>query len=1117
MKRSDPGPRIYNLFPLLAGAIAEWRRHLPRIAELGFDWVYVNPFHYPGFSGSLYAVKDYYRLNPLFAEASGKRPETLLREFTDAAAVQGLGVMMDLVVNHTAKDAVLVEQHPGWYCRDDDGDIRSPSAIDPADARNVTVWGDLAEIDYRERPEREEIVNYWQDLIRRHVALGFRGFRCDAAYKVPVSVWKEVIAAGRAESEDVIFAAETLGCRLEEVQELQSAGFDYLFNSAKWWDFRADWLLEQYESHRAIAPSISFPESHDTDRLAAELERQGVVEPERIERAYRQRYLFAAAFSSGVMMPMGFEYGFRRRLDVVETRPDWWEEKRFDLSEFIAEANRAKAATPALNIEGPQRRIAAAGSRIAALLRETGAVDGAGWALTLINPDLDRPQELPRAALGPERARIASAIEVTPGRRGRRLHGEGPLRLDGGEARLFTDRLRTPVSDMPVRRPGPAEVKLAIEHPVIIESVKPEIDCGRHPVKREVGDALEVEATIFKEGHDRLAAVLLLRAEDEEGWREYPMRLVNPGLDRWVGAAPLERNTRYRYTIEAWPDAFESWREEIGKKRGAGQRVALELIEGRALLEGALSRAPEGDRRRLRAALEAFDAAESEEARAHAMLGEELGAAMARNPDRAHASRYRRELGVVVDRVAARFAAWYEIFPRSQGAEPGRGATFKEAARRLPEIREMGFDVLYLTPIHPIGRTHRKGPNNSLEPGPNDPGSPYAIGSSEGGHTAVHPELGTIEDFRDFVAAAAAHGLEIALDFAIQCSPDHPWIREHPEWFQFRPDGSIRHAENPPKKYQDIVNVNFYGPHQDALWRELRDTVLFWVEQGVKTFRVDNPHTKPVPFWEWMIGEVQSRHPEVVFLSEAFTRPPMLKKLAKLGFTQSYTYFTWRNFKRELTEYLTDLTQGEAKDYLRPNFFANTPDILPTFLQQGGRPAFKIRLVLAATLSSVYGIYSGFELCENRAVPGKEEYDRSEKYEHKVWDWDRPGNIKELVCAINRIRRENPALQELGNLRFYEADDENVLFYGKMTHAGDNVIMIAVNLDPFEAHEGRIEFPLSEMGIGEDDTFEAEELLSGARHLWRGALQRVRLDPEQPAAIFRIHRWTRIDYQSPCF
>jgi starch synthase (maltosyl-transferring) len=507
---------------------------------------------------------------------------------------------------------------------------------------------------------------------------------------------------------------------------------------------------------------------------------------------------------------------------------------------------------------------------------------------------------------------------------------------------------------------------------------------------------------------------------------------------------------------------------------------------------------------RLVTLLEAFESAD-EDARSALLLDEQLGQIMARTHDRSHASRYRRELEVIVDRTAARFAAWYELFPRSQGTVPGRGATFRDVIRRLPEIEALGFDVLYLTPIHPIGRTHRKGPNNVLEAGPDDPGSPYAIGSTEGGHKAIHPDLGTLEDFRALVAAAARHGMEIALDFAVQCSPDHPWIREHPDWFQFRPDGSIKYAENPPKRYQDIVNVNFYGPHQDALWRELRDTVLFWVEQGVKTFRVDNPHTKPVPFWEWCIREVQTHHPDTIFLAEAFTRPKMMRLLAKAGFTQSYSYFTWRNTKSELTEYLTELTQSASKEYLRPNFFANTPDILPHFLQEGGRPAFRIRFVLAATLSGVYGIYNGFELCENAALPGKEEYARSEKYEYKVWDWDRPGNIKPDIAKLNAFRKANPALHLFTNLRFHPAHDEHVLFYSKVTADRSNMVFVAVNLDPYAAHEAMLDWPLHEMGVKPHEEVELEELFTGIRTRWRGAHHPIRLDPEaNPAAVWRV-------------
>ena len=653
---------------------------------------------------------------------------------------------------------------------------------------------------------------------------------------------------------------------------------------------------------------------------------------------------------------------------------------------------------------------------------------------------------------------------------------------------------------------------------VVIEGVRPELDGGRYQVKREVGDVLDVEATIYLEGHDKISAVVKHRKAGTDAWDETPMEAINPGLDLWRGSFELPENAVFEYTIEAWPDAYGSWTSEIAKKSDAGQDVGLELIEGQALIDAAMGRAQNADKKNLERVVRGLDAADDDEERYALFQARSTIDLMWRCADRGAAARYPRVLEVFVDRVAARFAAWYEMFHRSQGTTLRKPGTFADCELRLPEIKAMGFDVIYFVPIHPIGRKHRKGPNNTLKAGPKDPGSPYAIGAKEGGHKAVNPELGTLEDFDSFVEACHAYGMEVALDFAIQCAPDHPWITEHPEWFIFRPDGTIKYAENPPKKYQDIVNVNFYGPHQEALWQELLSVVLFWVDHGVKIFRVDNPHTKPVAFWEWLIREVRKDHPDVLFLSEAFTRPPMLKMLAKIGYTQSYTYFTWRDFKPELTEYLEELTQTEVKEYLRPNFFANTPDILPGFLQRGGRPAFMIRLVLAATLSSVYGIYNGFELCENEAVEGTEEYLNSEKYDYKVWDWDRPGNIKDYVTAVNRIRRENPALQELDNLRFYSADDDNVLFYGKMTPEKDSMVFVAVNLDPFETHEARLEFPLEEMGLEETDTYSAEELLHGGRHLWRGARHFVRLDPEEnPAAIFRVTPWQGVDFRSPCY
>src|SRR5262249_11953122 len=491
---------------------------------------------------------------------------------------------------------------------------------------------------------------------------------------------------------------------------------------------------------------------------------------------------------------------------------------------------------------------------------------------------------------------------------------------------------------------------------------------------------------------------------------------------------------------------------------------------------------------------------------------------MDRSPDRTDQTRYRHELQLIVDRPAARFAAWYEIFPRSQGTNPTRGTTFREAEARLPAIAAMGFDTLYMTPIHPIGTTNRKVPNNSLVAGPADPGRPYAIGSPAGGHEAVAPELGTIEDFLHFRDAARQQALELALDFAIQCSPDHPWVREHPEWFYHRPDGTIKYAENPPKKYQDIYPVNFGCAAWRSLWEELLRVVLFWVDHGVHAFRVDNPHTKPLDFWQWLIAEVQRRHPEIVFLSEAFTRPKVMKALAKAGFTQSYTYFTWRNFKEELQDYLIELTQSEMVEYYRGNLFVNTPDILPEVLQRGGPPAFKMRAALAATLSPLWGIYSGFELCEAAALPGSEEYARSEKYEIRVRDWNAPGSIVGYITRLNAIRRENPALHTFRNLRFYSSDSSQVLFYAKMTADRDNVILVAVNLDPFAAHSATLALPLEEIGISPGETYELHELLADQRRLAHQSSVAIELAPAtSPAHIYRLRRWRRREQDFPYF
>jgi starch synthase (maltosyl-transferring) len=650
---------------------------------------------------------------------------------------------------------------------------------------------------------------------------------------------------------------------------------------------------------------------------------------------------------------------------------------------------------------------------------------------------------------------------------------------------------------------------------IVIEAVQPELDCGRYAVKREVGDRLEVSADIFKEGHDAIAAAIRYRAEGEEEWSETRMRFVEN--DRWEGSAPLTRNVRYHYTIVAWTDLFGSWVSDLRKKFDAGQDVQSELLEGTTLVEAAIGRAGGEDRDRLRAFHREISGGTMQAQQVGAALDPGLLDLMERYPDRSDLTQYERVLPLQVDRVRARFAAWYELFPRSMADDPERHGTFDDVVRKLPYVRDMGFDVLYFPPIHPIGRSHRKGKNNSLTAQPGEPGSPYAIGSDEGGHKAIHPELGTLEDFHRLVEAAAEHGLELALDFAIQVSPDHPYVKEHPSWFYIRPDGTIKYAENPPKKYQDIYPLNFYGESWEEQWEEWRDVILFWVEQGVKIFRVDNPHTKPVQFWEWMIRDVQRQHPEVIFLSEAFTRPKMMRVLAKAGFTQSYTYFTWRNFKGEIQEYFTELTQGPMREYFRGNLFPNTPDINPEFLQKGGRPAFMIRAVLTTTLSSVYGIFSGFELCEAAALPGKEEYLDSEKYEIRAWDWDRPGNIRPLITRLNQIRRENPALQEYDNLRFHLTDNDHVLFYEKSTPDRRNLIFVAVSLDPFNTQEATLFFPLSVIGVGDHDAWEAQDLLTGGSQLWQGSHQRVRLEPGAPARIFRARHWKSSEHDFDYF
>ena len=654
---------------------------------------------------------------------------------------------------------------------------------------------------------------------------------------------------------------------------------------------------------------------------------------------------------------------------------------------------------------------------------------------------------------------------------------------------------------------------------VIIEGVTPEIDGGRFPIKRTVGETVVVEADVFTDGHDSLSCVLQYRKAGDDAWQEIPMRfLVN---DRWRGEFPVLELGRYEYTVMAWVDAFKSWRHDLGRWVQA-EDIALSLRVGAELAKKASQRATGADARWLAQRASELAGPQDLQYRRQLGLDEEFAQLMQRNADRALALPYGKVLGVVAEDERARFSTWYEMFPRSCSPVPGKHGTFKDCEAWLPRIAAMGFDVLYFPPIHPVGRVNRKGKNNTLTPGPDDFGSPWAIGAAEGGHKAILPELGTLEDFRQLVQKAREHGIDIAMDIALQCAPDHPYVKQHPDWFRWRPDGTVQYAENPPKKYQDIYPFNFETDDWRALWDEIKSIFEFWIQQGVRIFRVDNPHTKPFAMWEWLIGEIKKTTPNAIFLAEAFTRPKVMHRLAKLGYTQSYTYYAWRNAKWELAEYLTELCQGPGYDYFRPNFWPNTPDILTEALQFGGRPMFMSRLVMAATMTANYGIYGpAYEMMEHVAVKhGSEEYLDSEKYQlryRSFQDLDGPNSLHDFITLVNRIRKRNPALQSNANLCIHGIENEQIICYSKATTNGANVILVVVNLDPNYTQAGMTQLDLAALGVDPHQPFQVHDLLTGAHYLWNGPRNYVELNPHRmPAHIFRIrhHLHTERDFDT---
>ena len=653
---------------------------------------------------------------------------------------------------------------------------------------------------------------------------------------------------------------------------------------------------------------------------------------------------------------------------------------------------------------------------------------------------------------------------------------------------------------------------------VLIEDVTPHVDHGRFAPKRVAGDSVDVRARIFADGHDVLSGRLLYRHESEPTWSE--AELTPSPNDRWHGTFAVEKLGRYRFTAEAWIDRFATWQRDLRKRVEAGQDVAIDLLVGAQIVREHLPVVPQEERQPLESFAEKLQSDPDRPSQIEAALSPSLADLMSRHSDRRYATRYHLELPLEVDRLLARFSTWYEFFPRSSSPTPGRHGMLANCEAKLPYVAEMGFDVLYFPPIHPIGRSYRKGKNNAVAAQSDDVGSPWAIGAAEGGHKSIHPDLGTMDDFRRLLAKAKTLGIDIALDIAYQCAPDHPYVAAHPDWFRQRPDGSIQYAENPPKKYQDIYPFDFESADWQNLWEELKSVLLFWAEEGVRVFRVDNPHTKSLTFWEWAIAEVKAVYPETIFLAEAFTRPAVMYRLAKLGFSQSYTYFTWRNSKPDITAYFTELTSSPAVEFFRPNLWPNTPDILNEYLQFGGRAAFMSRYVLAATLGASCGIYGPvFELCvAEPKEPGSEEYLNSEKYQIHHWDWNASHSLRHFIARVNAIRRENTALHDNVSLRFHPVDNEQLICYSKWSADGTNGVVVVVNLDPHHAQAGWIELPLEEFDIDAERSYQAHDLLGEGRYLWQGPRNFVELNPQaSPAHIFRMRKRVRTESQFEYF
>ncbi|MDR3538166.1 MAG: alpha-1,4-glucan--maltose-1-phosphate maltosyltransferase [Acetobacteraceae bacterium] len=1079
-------PKIYHMQPLVAGPLRGWAEQFSRIRRLGFDWVCLAPPFLPGETGDIFLPADWEALHPAL-QWDGTADAGLAFAAAEARRF-GLRTMLDVRLDRVARSSDLRRQHAGWY---QDGLVEGSP-----DPRRTPRRRDASYARFDQTDVADGLGAWWSSRLARMVGAGLSGLRCLAPTRVPATVWRRLFGDLRQLDDTTLFLAWTAGLERAAIPALEGIGFDRVTPLVPGCHRVDGRFVEEADALRRVAPLIGSPEASFEDRLVRQLPPGADV-----TSACRQALQVATAVGSGLFMPMGFEFATRVAFDASRAAPRDLvrarEEAGADLAEDVAQAVALADRLGEMAVDGAMRALTAPGSPNTGFLRANApdVRDASVAAVVLINRTsrVVDGGPLQGSVLPPQ----AGAAFGTPTALDCRVDLSAPLAP--GEVRVIA--YHRP-QDVVQPRPGLNATAFAASR-VAIEAVSPTVPDGDFPVKTIVGSPLTVAADIFAEGHDLLSAVLLWRAADENDWRTEPFHPI--GNDRWEASFTPVRLGGHLYTVEAWWDGWATYRHDLQVKHRAGQDVGLEIAEGRKLIDAAYADTRAGDGEAIRALRDRLTNAD-EAARIALLLAPETLALMQAADRRTFLASLPAPVRVQVDRPQANFASWYELFPRSITADPGRHGTFRDVIARLPAIREMGFDVLYFPPVHPIGWTNRKGRNNALKATDSDVGSPYAIGNEDGGHDALHPQLGTLADFRTLVAAARQNGLEIALDFAIQCSPDHPWLKQHPDWFRWRPDGSLRYAENPPKKYEDIVNPDFFAPASiPSLWVALRDVVRFWIEQGVRIFRVDNPHTKPLPFWRWMIADIQATHPGIIFLAEAFTRPKVMYRLAKVGFTQSYTYFTWRNTKQELTEYMMELNASPARDCFRPNFFVNTPDINPVFLQQSGRAGFLIRAALATTLSGLWGIYSGFELCEAAPLPGREEYVDAEKYEIRVRDYQAPGNIIAEITALNRIRRTQPALQSHLGLTFYNADNNEVLLYGKQRRSDREIVLMAVSLDPRGPQEATIEIPLWELGLPDDAAVSVRDLMHDTDFTWYGKYQRVRLDPAGlPFAVWQI-------------